>query len=246
MQKIISFNISACNGLKRLIKLILWLTLMMEAMEYPNELGAIFPVNTPAPVLPGHLTTQYWMWYWLFSLPCGRMESQPPTPGVQPPYPHPFFSFLPPSHFFLTFFGGYSRPIFRIFAPAPRPSDPHPCPFFIKSPPTPTPRTPKPPSPLSSPTLPCLTLAGSRLPWSLTQYGLVTPYGDINLVQHWFRSWLVPDFTKPLPEPMVTYQSSMPGSLGTFQRKHSRYQFIKWVREIHLKVTFTSLWGHYF
>ena len=38
-----------------------------------------------------------------------------------------------------------------------------------------------------------------------------TQYGDIDLGQHWLRyqhwprKWLVPDGTKPLPEPMLTY-----------------------------------------
>ena len=33
----------------------------------------------------------------------------------------------------------------------------------------------------------------------LSHWGLVTPFGDIDLVQHW------PDGIKPLPEPMLTY-----------------------------------------
>ena len=35
------------------------------------------------------------------------------------------------------------------------------------------------------------------------EYGLVTPYGDMHLGQHWFR---LPDGTKLLPEPMLTHQ----------------------------------------
>ena len=34
----------------------------------------------------------------------------------------------------------------------------------------------------------------------LTHWGLVTPYGDEDLGQHWF---MLPDGTKPLPEPML-------------------------------------------
>ena len=33
--------------------------------------------------------------------------------------------------------------------------------------------------------------------------GLVTPYGDIDLGQHWFRQWLVAWRTKPLSEPVL-------------------------------------------
>ena len=38
----------------------------------------------------------------------------------------------------------------------------------------------------------------------LTHCGLVTPYGDRDLGQHWYRYSLLPDGTKPLPEPILT------------------------------------------
>ena len=37
----------------------------------------------------------------------------------------------------------------------------------------------------------------------LTHWSLVTPYGDIELCQHWLGNGLLPDGTKPLPEPML-------------------------------------------
>ena len=39
----------------------------------------------------------------------------------------------------------------------------------------------------------------------LTHCGLVTPYSDIDLGQHWLRYGLLPEGTKPLPEPILTY-----------------------------------------
>ena len=40
----------------------------------------------------------------------------------------------------------------------------------------------------------------------LNHCGPVTPYGDINLGQHWHSgNGLLPDGTKPLPEPMLTF-----------------------------------------
>ena len=40
----------------------------------------------------------------------------------------------------------------------------------------------------------------------LTHCDLVTPYGDMNLGQHiGSGNGLLPDGTKPLPEPMLTY-----------------------------------------
>ena len=72
--------------------------------------------------------------------------SGPPTPGVQPPYPRPIFSYLP-RPLFLYFFFGYPRPKFR-FLHTPRSSHPRPRPFFVKN--SPTPRAPV---SLSCPTL---------------------------------------------------------------------------------------------
>ena len=50
-------------------------------------------------------------------------------------------------------------------------------------------------------------------PRSLSNYhcGLVTPNGDKNLGQHWPRYGLLPDGTKPLPEPMLTYHQRFRG-----------------------------------
>ena len=39
----------------------------------------------------------------------------------------------------------------------------------------------------------------------LTHCGLVTPYGDRDLVNIGSGNGLLPDGTKPLPEPMLTY-----------------------------------------
>ena len=45
--------------------------------------------------------------------------------------------------------------------------------------------------------------------FSLIHCGLMTPYGDMNLGQHWLKigsgNGLLPDRTKSLPEPMLTY-----------------------------------------
>ena len=63
----------------------------------------------------------------------GGVGSGPPTPGVQPPYPRPFF--LPiPAPFFIIFFG-YPPPKIQIFYSRPRSSDPCLRPLFVKSPP---------------------------------------------------------------------------------------------------------------
>ena len=44
--------------------------------------------------------------------------------------------------------------------------------------------------------------------WRLTHCCLVTPYGDIDLVKFGSVSGLLPDGTKPVPEPMLTYHKS--------------------------------------
>ena len=46
--------------------------------------------------------------------------------------------------------------------------------------------------------------------WKLAHCGLMTPYGDTNLGQHpgvntGTGNGLLPDSTKPLPEPVLTY-----------------------------------------
>ena len=40
----------------------------------------------------------------------------------------------------------------------------------------------------------------------LTHCGIVTPYGGINLGQNWVGNGLLPDGTKPLPQPMLISQ----------------------------------------
>ena len=49
--------------------------------------------------------------------------------------------------------------------------------------------------------------------------GLVTPYGDIILVNNGSGNGLLPDGTKPLPEPMFTYHEYGPVAFiwGQFQ-----------------------------
>ena len=41
---------------------------------------------------------------------------------------------------------------------------------------------------------------------ALTHCGLVTPYGGKDLGRHWFRFGFLPDGTRPLPKPMLTYR----------------------------------------
>ena len=59
--------------------------------------------------------------------------------------------------------------------------------------------------------------------WILTLCGLVTPYGDIDLGQHWLKvmAWC----RQPLPEPMLTeHQCGLVAfSWGWFHKKCSRY-----------------------
>ena len=39
----------------------------------------------------------------------------------------------------------------------------------------------------------------------LPHCGLVTPYGDTELSQHWFGQWISPDGTNPLFDPMSAH-----------------------------------------
>ena len=43
----------------------------------------------------------------------------------------------------------------------------------------------------------------------LTHSGLVRQFGDTDLGQHWLRSWLVADGTKPLPDPIANVDSRL-------------------------------------
>ena len=59
----------------------------------------------------------------------------------------------------------------------------------------------------------------------LTHGGLVMPYGDINMVNIGSGNGLLPDGTKPLPEPMLAYhcQSSVAIILGHYHKKIWKY-----------------------
>ena len=63
--------------------------------------------------------------------------------------------------------------------------------------------------------------------------GLVMPYSDRELGQVNIGSGngLVPEATKPLPEPMLTYhwRGFMTFTWEHFHRKYSKYQALKWV-----------------
>ena len=86
---------------------------------------------------------------------------QPPGPRGSIPYPSPIFSSLPRPVFFLIFLPGTPAQN-SDFLPPPHPSDPAPCPFFVKSPPTPAPLTP------GSPVLPHVSNKTSyEILWSL-------------------------------------------------------------------------------
>ena len=39
----------------------------------------------------------------------------------------------------------------------------------------------------------------------LTHCGLAMPYGDTDLGQHWLSKGLLPEDTKPLPDPVLAY-----------------------------------------
>ena len=62
----------------------------------------------------------------------------------------------------------------------------------------------------------------------LTHCGLVTPYGDIDLVQHLPRLDLLPDCTRPLPEPMLIYHLRCSGAIiwEQFNLQHQRLDFL--------------------
>ena len=63
------------------------------------------------------------------------------------------------------------------------------------------------------------TQSSNRFQWLyITHYGLVTPYGDMNLGQIGSGNGLVPDGTKPLPEPMLTYHQQGPVAFTWVQK----------------------------
>ena len=71
----------------------------------------------------------------------------------------------------------------------------------------------------------------------LTRWGLVTPYGDRDLGQHWLSNGLLPDGTKPLPEPMLTdYQwSPVTFILGKFHKRCLNRQSLKSMWKLHIQ-----------
>ena len=58
---------------------------------------------------------------------------------------------------------------------------------------------------------------------------------------------LLPDGTKPLPEPMLTYDwwGSVALTLDQFHRRCSRYQLVKWIWTLCFTITSTSLRGQW-
>ena len=67
-----------------------------------------------------------------------------------------------------------------------------------------------------------------------TQCGLVMPYSIISLVNLGSSNGLLPDGTKPLPEPMLTnHQCGVVAfTWGQFHRKCSVYSSLVWVRKL--------------
>ena len=59
---------------------------------------------------------------------------------------------------------------------------------------------------------------------SLTHCGLITPYGDIDLGQHWLRL----DGTKPLPEPILTNHQCGPVTIiwGQYHKRFFSHQLL--------------------
>ena len=76
----------------------------------------------------------------------------------------------------------------------------------------------------------------------LTHWGLVMPYGVGDLGQHW-----LPDGTKPLPIPMLTYHQYGPVALiwGHYHKKIWRYQSAKQDWRLHFKITLRSHRGQW-
>ena len=66
--------------------------------------------------------------------------------------------------------------------------------------------------------------------------GLVMPYGDRTLVNIGSGNGLVPDGTKPLPEPMLTDHqwSPMTFILGQFHKRCLNHQWLKSVWKLHV------------
>ena len=90
------------------------------------------------------------------------------------------------------------------------------------------------PSPISTLWNYCFT-GGSRL----RLFGLVTSYGPIELGQHCSGNGLLPDGTKPLPEPMLTYHQ---GGLVAFDWWHpKKYISMHYVANISTWTTYGKI-----
>ena len=70
----------------------------------------------------------------------------------------------------------------------------------------------------------------------LTHCGLVTPYGNKDLGQHGSGNGLVPDGSKPLPEPMLTDHqwSSVTFISGQFHKRCLNHQSLKSILKLHI------------
>ena len=81
----------------------------------------------------------------------------------------------------------------------------------------------------------------------LTHWGLVTPYGDIDLVNIGSGNGLLPDGTKPLPESMLTYHKYglVAITQGLFHIKYLSHQFLKWAWNARIKISFKSPGGQW-
>ena len=75
------------------------------------------------------------------------------------------------------------------------------------------------------------------MPKGLTYCGLLMPYGDIGPGQHWLWEWLVADDTKPLPEPMLTYDQrcSMAFTWEKLHKKCSWTLSVTCIRRLHFQ-----------
>ena len=77
---------------------------------------------------------------------------------------------------------------------------------------------------------------GPILLWCLSLWGLVTPYGDIDLGQHWPDNGLLPDSTKPPPKPLITVEGIfLPFTWEQFHRKCPWTQSVTCVQGLYFK-----------
>ena len=70
----------------------------------------------------------------------------------------------------------------------------------------------------------------------LTHCGLVTPYDDKDWVNNGSGNGLLPDGTKPLPEPMLTYQHGLLTFIyEQFRKSYVIHQWSKFGWKSHIK-----------